>query len=61
MWVKGTIVGSKTNGTEKFYKIRLDNQKSLGPRPLPAKYLAYDTPSSVIIPVGTRIIGKFNI
>lgn len=56
-WIKGTVISIKAVGNEKFYKIRLDNQKQ-GPR-LRSKYLAYENPASVIVPVGTRIIGKF--
>lgn len=57
VWMKGTVTNIKEgNNNEKLYKIRLDGQKYL-PKPLPAKHLAYDIPASVILPVGTRIIG----
>ena len=57
VWLKGTVANIKEgSNNEKVYKIRLDSAKHL-PKPLPAKYLAYENPAPVIIPVGTRIIG----
>lgn len=59
VWVKGTITNVKEgNNNEKLYKVRFDNLKHISPKPVPAKYLAYENPASVIIPVGTRIIGE---
>lgn len=61
VWLKGSITSIKpgVNGSEKLYRIRLDNpQRQTSHKTMPAKYLAYENPAPVIIPVGTRIIGK---
>lgn len=57
VWVKAVVSSARDGTQDKTFRVKFENQK-YSSRCYSLKQLAYANTPQVIIPVGTRIIGK---